>query len=73
MLQTLLAERLKLELHREPRTMSFLAIVPAKNGHKLTPAVEGFRRFEEPIVAEQHHFESHGNAHARDTPFTVHP
>lgn len=41
MLQTLLAERLKLELHREPRTMSFLAIVPGKNGHKLTPAVEG--------------------------------
>jgi uncharacterized protein (TIGR03435 family) len=35
MLQTLLAERLKLALHRETKEMSAYAIVEAKGGHKL--------------------------------------
>jgi len=38
MMQNLLAERLKLSLRHEPREMSFLALVVAKNGPKLTPA-----------------------------------
>src|SRR5690348_10470135 len=38
MMQTLLAERLKLSLHHELREMSFLALVVAKNGTKLAPA-----------------------------------
>lgn len=38
MLQSLLAERLKLVLHREQREMSFLALVISKNGPKLKPA-----------------------------------
>ena len=39
MLQFLLAERMNLVVHREPREMSYLALVPAKSGSKLT-AVE---------------------------------
>jgi uncharacterized protein (TIGR03435 family) len=38
MMQNLLAERLKLTIHHEPREMSFLALVVAKNGPKLGPA-----------------------------------
>lgn len=38
MLQTLLADRIKLSVHREPRPISFLALVPAKNGPKLVVA-----------------------------------
>lgn len=38
MMRSLLAERLKLTMHHEPREMSFLALVVAKNGPKLQPA-----------------------------------
>jgi uncharacterized protein (TIGR03435 family) len=38
MLQQLLAERIKLAVHREPREMSYLALVAAKGGAKLEPA-----------------------------------
>jgi len=41
MMQNLLAERLKLSLHHEPREMSFLALVVAKSGPKLAPAKTG--------------------------------
>lgn len=41
MLQTLLIERFRLELHREPRTLSYLAMTPAKTGPKLRDAVDG--------------------------------
>ena len=37
MLQTLLAERFKLTLRREPRQAPIYALVVAKNGHKLKP------------------------------------
>jgi uncharacterized protein (TIGR03435 family) len=37
MTQKLLAERLKVALHREQRELPFLALVVAKNGHKLGP------------------------------------
>jgi uncharacterized protein (TIGR03435 family) len=38
MMRSLLTERLKLTMHHEPREMSFLALVVAKNGPKLKPA-----------------------------------
>jgi uncharacterized protein (TIGR03435 family) len=38
MMQNLLAERLQLKLHHEPRQQSFLALVVGKNGPKLPPA-----------------------------------
>ena len=38
MLQTLLADRLKLALHHEPKPVSYLALVPGKTGPKLKPA-----------------------------------
>jgi uncharacterized protein (TIGR03435 family) len=38
MMQNLLAERLQLKLHHEPREQSFLALVVGKNGPKLPPA-----------------------------------
>jgi len=41
MLQALLADRFGLKLHRESREMSFYALLPGKNGPKLTPAVDG--------------------------------
>jgi uncharacterized protein (TIGR03435 family) len=41
MLRSLLAERLKLAIRTEQRPFSFVAIVPAKSGTKLTPAKEG--------------------------------
>jgi uncharacterized protein (TIGR03435 family) len=41
MMRSLLDERLKLSLHHEPREMSFLALVVAKNGPKLAPAKMG--------------------------------
>jgi uncharacterized protein (TIGR03435 family) len=41
MLQSLLADRLKLSTRTESRPFSFVAIVPAKSGSKLTPAKEG--------------------------------
>jgi uncharacterized protein (TIGR03435 family) len=40
MLQTLLADRLKLVVHHDPRPFSFLALVPAKGGPKLVAAPE---------------------------------
>lgn len=41
MLRTLLADRLKLTTRRDQRPFSFVAVVPAKNGTRLTPAKEG--------------------------------
>jgi uncharacterized protein (TIGR03435 family) len=41
MMQSLLADRLKLTLHHEARPLPFLALVVAKNGQKLLPAKEG--------------------------------
>lgn len=38
MLQSLLAERLKVALRVQPRTFTFAALVPAKAGHKLVEA-----------------------------------
>jgi uncharacterized protein (TIGR03435 family) len=38
MLQTLLAERFHLTLHRETRTLPVLAIVEVKGGHKMRPS-----------------------------------
>jgi uncharacterized protein (TIGR03435 family) len=38
MLQALLADRFKLALHRETRTLSVYAIVEAKGGHKMRPS-----------------------------------
>src|SRR5262245_27113641 len=38
MLQALLADRFQLALHKESRSTSVLALVVARNGHKLTPA-----------------------------------
>jgi uncharacterized protein (TIGR03435 family) len=35
MLRTLLTERFKLEFHREPREMSYYALVPSKKGPKI--------------------------------------
>ena len=40
MLQSLLEDRFKLALHRETREMRAYALVVAKNGSKLTPAVD---------------------------------
>ena len=40
MLQALLAERLKIAVHRESRPFSFLALVPAKGGAKLVSATD---------------------------------
>ena len=40
MLQTLLAERFKLEYHTTQKTMSFMALVIGKNGPKIVEAVE---------------------------------
>jgi uncharacterized protein (TIGR03435 family) len=44
MLQKLLFERLRVDLRREQRPFTFLALVPAKGGAKLTPAKEGETR-----------------------------
>jgi uncharacterized protein (TIGR03435 family) len=41
MLRSLLADRLKLVARTEQRPYSFVAVVPAKGGAKLTPAIEG--------------------------------
>jgi uncharacterized protein (TIGR03435 family) len=41
MLRWLLAERLRLVARTEQRPFSFVALVPAKGGVKLTPAVDG--------------------------------
>ena len=38
MLQALLAERLQVTVHREPRTQAFAALVASRGGPKLTPA-----------------------------------
>jgi uncharacterized protein (TIGR03435 family) len=46
MMQTLLAERFKLATHREQKEMSYLALVPAKNGPKIRSVKDvpdGFR------------------------------
>jgi len=48
MLRTLLADRFHLSLHREDRELSFYALVPAKNGPKLTPAAEGCKTHSKP-------------------------
>lgn len=44
MLQTLLAERLNVKLHVESRPFSFAALVVAKAGVKMMPAVDGETR-----------------------------
>jgi uncharacterized protein (TIGR03435 family) len=44
MLQSLLADRLKMAVHTEKREMSFLALIVAKNGPKLSPAKENTDR-----------------------------
>jgi uncharacterized protein (TIGR03435 family) len=44
MLQSLLAERLKVAVHTEQREMPFLALIVAKNGPKLAPAKENSDR-----------------------------
>jgi uncharacterized protein (TIGR03435 family) len=41
MMQNLLAERLKVALHRDKKQLPFLALVTARNGPKLQPAKEG--------------------------------
>src|SRR5215831_9404215 len=41
MLRSLLADRLKVATRTEQRQFTFVAIVPAKGGSKLTPAIEG--------------------------------
>jgi uncharacterized protein (TIGR03435 family) len=41
MLRSLLADRLTLVTRMEQRPFSFVAVVPAKTGSKLTPAKEG--------------------------------
>jgi len=41
MMRSLLADRLKLVDHTEQRPFSFVAVVPGKNGSKLTAAKEG--------------------------------
>src|SRR5262249_47322583 len=47
MVQTLLAERFKLALHRETREVSSLVLSIAKNGHKLQPVeTEGSPSFQ---------------------------
>lgn len=47
MLRTLLAERLKLEVHRERKEMTALILSVGKNGHKLVPVEqEGSPSFE---------------------------
>jgi uncharacterized protein (TIGR03435 family) len=48
LLRGLLAERFHLTLHRENRDLSFYALVPAKNGPKMTAAVEGCKRHPSP-------------------------
>jgi uncharacterized protein (TIGR03435 family) len=40
MLQTLLIERLKIGMHREPREMNYYAFVPSKKGVKIQPSSE---------------------------------
>jgi uncharacterized protein (TIGR03435 family) len=40
MLQTLLTERFELKMHREQRPLSYLALVPGKNGPKLRETTE---------------------------------
>jgi uncharacterized protein (TIGR03435 family) len=37
MLQSLLSDRLKLEVHRDKKELPYFALVVGKNGHKLTP------------------------------------
>ncbi len=41
MLQTLLADRFHLQLHREPKDLPVYALVVPKNGSKLTPSEDG--------------------------------
>ena len=41
MLQALLIERFKLSVHREPKTLTGFALVPAKSGAKVERAAEG--------------------------------
>jgi uncharacterized protein (TIGR03435 family) len=41
MLQSLLTERFQLTIHREPREMSYYALLPGKNASKLKPGTDG--------------------------------
>jgi uncharacterized protein (TIGR03435 family) len=50
MLRALLAERFHLKTHRDRQELSFYALVPAKNGPKLTPAVDGCKAQMNPEV-----------------------
>jgi len=56
MLQTLLADRLKLALHHEQKELSFLALVPAKNGPKLREAAPVSAASGNNIVSRGHIF-----------------
>jgi uncharacterized protein (TIGR03435 family) len=51
MLQTLLAERMKLALHREQRELRYVALIPGKTGLKLQPTPPGTAPAFEPSVA----------------------
>ena len=44
MLQNLLADRFKLRVHREPKSITVYALSQAKNGLKIKPVPEGERR-----------------------------
>ncbi len=41
MLRALLADRFQLKVHHDTKELSFYALIPAKDGPKLTPAVDG--------------------------------
>jgi uncharacterized protein (TIGR03435 family) len=57
MLQSLLAERFKLAVHKDERALPVFALVLAKSGPKLTPATGSARRFCEglPVAGGQLH------------------
>jgi uncharacterized protein (TIGR03435 family) len=54
MLQSLLADRLKLALHHEQKELSFLALVVGKNGPKLREATAGAAASGDNIAARRH-------------------
>lgn len=53
MLQSLLRDRFHISLHRENRELPFYALVPAKDGPKLSPAADGCKPA--PIASETMH------------------
>jgi len=54
MLQALLADRLKLVLHHEQKELSFLALIPGKNGAKLKAANPDFAASGNNLAARGH-------------------